>query len=110
MDLEMQKMGKCKVWRLIERPEGTHTMKNQWTFTLKYDADGKVVGWKACLVAKGFSQIPRVDFFAMYTSVIKYESLHMNLAVGAVLDYKMWQINYMSTYLNAPTQVPILME
>lgn len=61
-------------------------------------------------MAKGFSQIPGVDYFVTYASVVKYESLQMNLAVRTVCDYKMWQINYMSAYLNVPTQAPILME
>lgn len=110
MDQEMARMHERKVWRLVERPAGARTMKNRWTFALKYDADGKVTGRKARLVAKGFSQIPGVDYFATYASVVKYDSLRMNLAIGTALDYEIWQIDYTSAYLNAPTQVPILME
>ena len=61
-------------------------------------------------MAKGFSQIPRVDYFATYVSVVRYKSLQMNLAVGMVLNYELWQIDYTSTYLNIPVQVPTLME
>lgn len=42
--------------------------------------------------------------------VIKYKSLKMNLVIGAVLNYKIWQIDYISTYLNASIQVSILMK
>ena len=90
--------------------KGAQTMKNHWTYTLKYNANGEVVSCKARLVVKGFSQIPGVDYFAMYSSIVKYKSLQMNLETGAVLDYKIWQIDYTSMYLNAPMQVPILME
>ena len=110
MDQEMAKMHERKVWRLVKRPEGARTMKNCWVFALKYGVDGQVVGRKARLVAKGFSQIPGVNYFATYALVVKFESLCMNLAVGAVEDYEIWQVDYTSTYLNAPTQVPILME
>ena len=110
MDQEMEQMREQKVWRLVPRPDGARTMKNQWTFMLKYDVDGRVVGRKAQLVAKGFSQIPGVNYFATYASVVKYKSLRINLAVGTILDFKMWQINYTSAYLNAPNQVPILIE
>lgn len=110
MDQEMARMHERKVWRLVERPAGARTMKNRWTFALKYDSNGNITGRKARLVAKGFSQIPGVDYFATYASVVKYDSLRMNLAVGTVLDFGMWQIDYTSAYLNAPTQVPILME
>lgn len=46
----------------------------------------------------------------MDTSVVKYESLCMNLAVRTVKDFEIWQVDYTSAYLNTPTQIPILME
>ncbi|KAF5387622.1 hypothetical protein D9615_000717 [Tricholomella constricta] len=110
MDEEMARMHEWKVWTLVERPEGARTMKNRWTFALKYDENGVITGRKARLVAKGFSQIPGVDFFASYASVVKYESLRINLALGTAKDWSIWQIDYSSAYLNAPNQVPILME
>ena len=61
-------------------------------------------------MAKGFSQILGVDYFATYASVVKYKSLRMNLIMGMILDCEMWQIDYTSAYLNALTQVPILIE
>lgn len=85
-------------------------MKNRWTYALKFGADRSVVGYKARLVTKGFSQILGVDYFATYVSVVKYKSLCINLAAGTVKDFEMWQIDYTSAYLNAPMQVPILME
>ena len=77
---------------------------------LKYNGDGHVVERKARLVAKGFTQIPGVDFFVTYASVVCHELLCMNPAIGIVCNYKIWQVNYASAYLNAPTQAPILME
>ena len=69
MDQEMARMKEWKVWRLVQ------TMKNQWMFALKYDADGRIIGCKAHLVAKGFSQIPGINYFATYALVVRYESL-----------------------------------
>lgn len=45
-----------------------------------------------------------------YTSVIQYKSLRMKLMVSTACNMEIWQINYTSTYLNAPNQVPVLME
>lgn len=110
MDKEMDNMRAHSVWTLTDRPPGTKLMKNRWTYTNKYDAEGKSVGRKARLVAKGFTQIPGVDYFKTYTSVVRYESLWMNLAIAATLDMEAWQLDYVSAYLNANTQVPIHME
>ncbi|RDB21876.1 Retrovirus-related Pol polyprotein from transposon TNT 1-94 [Hypsizygus marmoreus] len=110
MDKEIGRMHERKVWTLVERPKGARTMKNQWTFANKYNENGDIVSRKARLVAKGFSQIPGVDFFASYASVVRYESLRINLALGTVNNMELWQVDYTSAYLNSPNQVPMLME
>ena len=79
-------------------------------FALKYGRNRQVMGRKAMLVAKEFTQILWVDFFATYASVVWHELLCMNLVIGTMFDYEIWQVNYATTYLKIPTQAPILME
>ena len=38
-------------WDVVERPENTNVVDSKWVFCLKKDAEGKVVKWKAHLVA-----------------------------------------------------------
>ena len=66
--------------------------------------DGNLITRKARLVAKGFTQIPGVDFFETYASVVRYESLRMNLAIAAALDMEAWQVDYVAAYLNSHLQ------
>lgn len=110
MDEEIAKLKSFGVWTLVDRPANTKLMKNRWTYANKYDEDGNLVGRRARLVAKGFTQIPGVDYFETYASVVRYESLRMNLAIAAAKGMDAWQIDYVSAYLNSPTQVPIHME
>ena len=56
-------------------------------------------------MAKGFTQIPGVDFFESYASVVWYEFLCMNFAIAAVKDLEVWQINYVTAYLNSEPQM-----
>jgi hypothetical protein len=98
------------VWTLVDHPLNIKPMQNQWTFANKYDASGKLIGRKARLVAKGFTQIPGVDYFETYASVVRYESLHMNLAIAAAKDMEAWQVDYVRAYLNADNQVLTYME
>lgn len=109
MNKEIANMHKHQVWTLVDRPPGVKLMRNRWTYANKYDTSGNVIDRKARLVAKGFSQIPGVDYFEMYASVVRYESLRMNLAIAAAKDMEAWQVDYVSAYLNSPTQVPIHM-
>ncbi|KAG6884299.1 hypothetical protein C0993_012372, partial [Termitomyces sp. T159_Od127] len=52
MDEEIQRMHEQKVWRLVEQLKRAHTMKNCWTFALKYGVEGHVIGCKARLIVK----------------------------------------------------------
>lgn len=98
------------VWEEINPPPGICTIRTHWTFANKYDSDGNLTGCKACLIAKGFTQIPSVDFFETYTSVIRYESLQKNLAIAAANNMETWQVDYIATYLNSKPQAEIYIE
>ena len=105
IEKEMENMRTKGVWEVIESPPADiRTVKTRWTFTLKYDKDSKMTSQKAQLVAKGFTQIPSIDFFESYASVVWYESLCMNFAIAAVEDLEIWQIDYIATYLNSEPQ------
>lgn len=110
MDKEMENMEHHGVWKLVKRPVGTRTMKNWWVFANKYDTEDAIEVRKARLVAKGFTQIPGIDDFFTYISVIHYESLRLNLVVGTLLDMEIWQVDYSSTYLNALNQAITYMD
>jgi hypothetical protein len=110
MDDEIARMHDQKVWHLIDHPQGTNVMKNCWSFANKYNVDGGVIARKAQLVAKGFTQIPGVDYFETYASVVHYESLRMNLAITVAEDMEAWQVNFVGAYLNAPMREVVLMD
>ena len=59
---------------------------------------------------KGFTQIPGVDFYESYTSVVHYKSLRMNLAIAAAKGMEAWQIDYIVVYLNAKPQATVHIE
>ena len=75
IEKELSVMKDRKVWEEIDPPSNVCIIRTHWTFANKYDSNGELVGCKACLIAKGFTQIPGVDFFGTYASVIHYESL-----------------------------------
>lgn len=85
---EMDRLREHRVWHLVEKPAGTNIMKTKWVFNMKFDGDGRISSWKAHLVAKGFTQIPGVNFFDTYASVVRYETLQMTLAIAAAKGWK----------------------
>ena len=67
---EIDALDKNGTWELVDLLSGCKTVKSKWVFKLK--ADGRFC---ACLVAKGFTQIPGIDFDETFSPVAHFESL-----------------------------------
>ena len=42
---------------------------------------------KACLVAKGFSQVEGIDFFELFPPVVRFETVHFMLVLSLLEDW-----------------------
>jgi hypothetical protein len=67
---EMDALSKNDTWELVDLPPGRKAIKSKWVFKLK--ADGR---FRARLVAKGFTQIPGIDYDETFSPVARFESL-----------------------------------
>jgi hypothetical protein len=102
---EIDMLAKNGTWELVDLPPGHKAVKSKWVFKLK--ADGR---YHACLVAKGFTQIPGVDFDETFSPVARFESLHMLLALAALEDWHIHQMDVKSAFLNGVLDEEIFME
>ena len=57
---EMASLHKNEAWNLVELPDGRKPIGKKWVFKKKTTAEGKVEKYKAQLVAKGYSQVPKL--------------------------------------------------
>ena len=67
---------------------------------MKRDAAGAIAGYRACLVAQGFYQVPGINFFETYAPMAKMALMHALLAMSTQHDFKIHQIDIKSAYLN----------
>ena len=67
---EMDAMAKNKVWVLVYLPPGRKAVKSRWVFRCKVD-----LRYRARVVAKGFTQIPGLDYDETFSPVARFESL-----------------------------------
>ena len=76
-------------------------------FRTKRDASGNVVMYKARLVAKGYSQVASVDFNKTFAPVAKFSTI---LALGAIMDFEMYQMDVKTAFLNGNLEEDIYMD
>jgi hypothetical protein len=67
---EIDALSKNKMWDLVDLPQGHKAVKSKWVFKLKNDGR-----YHACLVAKGYTQIPGIDYDETFSPVTCFESL-----------------------------------
>nr|GEW55981.1 retrotransposon protein, putative, Ty1-copia subclass [Tanacetum cinerariifolium] len=72
--------------------------------------DGAVHTYKACLVAKVFTQIPRIDYEETFSSVADIRAIRILIAIAAFYDYEIWQIDVKTVFLNGYLNEEVYME
>ena len=104
MEAELDIMREKDMWdvvRIEDVPTGKKVVDCMWVYANKFNAEGEIVKRKACLVAKGYTQVQGEDFDETYASVVCLESMRMSVAIAASLGLELWQIDFVSAYLNS---------
>ena len=71
----MASLHKNEAWDLVELPDGRKPIGSKWVFKKKTNAKGKVEKYKSWLVAKGYSQVPGIDFGDIFSPGAKVTEL-----------------------------------
>ncbi|GJW53170.1 retrovirus-related pol polyprotein from transposon TNT 1-94 [Tanacetum coccineum] len=72
----------------------------KWVFRNKLDENGIVSRNKARLVAQGYNQQEGIDYDETYALVARLESIRILLAYACALDFKLFQMDVKSAFLN----------
>ncbi|TPX52900.1 DNA-directed DNA polymerase [Powellomyces hirtus] len=91
-------------------PAGRQPIKCKWVFKIKRAADGSLQRYKARLVAKGFSQREGVDYGETFAPVAKFGSARMVLAIAAIEDMELEQMDAVTAFLPPDIEEEIYME
>ena len=95
--LQLQKSG---VFEWVDNlPVGKKAIRSCIMFKEKLDRHGKWIKFKAQIVAKGFLQVSGEDFIETFSFVAKFTTLCVFLALATHLDYKIYQVDIVATYL-----------
>ncbi|GJV59621.1 retrotransposon protein, putative, ty1-copia subclass [Tanacetum coccineum] len=110
MNVEMQSMKDNKVWDLVDLPPNGKTVGSKWLFKKKTDMDEAVHTYKAYLVAKGYTQTPRIDYEETFSPVADIRAIRILIAIAAFYDYEIWQMDVKTAFLNGYLSEEVYME
>ncbi|GKA86861.1 retrovirus-related pol polyprotein from transposon TNT 1-94 [Tanacetum coccineum] len=88
------------VWELVPQPKNMTIIGTKWVFRNKLDENGIVSRNKARLVAQGYNQQEGIDYDKTYDPVVRLESIRVLLAYACALDFKLFQLDVKSAFLN----------
>ena len=110
MQEELNQFEHQKVWKLVPRSQNRKVIDTRWVFRNKLDEEGIVTRKKAILVAKGFSQAEGIDYDKTFAPVARLEAIRMFLAFVAHLNFKVYQMDVKSAFLNGELDEEVYVE
>ena len=110
MKKEIHSFLKNQTWELVERPKGKKIVDYKWIYKYKEGILGvKEARCKASLVARGFSQVPGIEYNEIFSPVVRHTSIHTLLALVALNDYELAQLDIKTIFLHGELEEEIYM-
>lgn len=100
MNEEIKVIEKNRTWKLVDKPEKKNVISVKWIYKIKTDASGNHVKHKARLVARGFSQEYGIDYLETFAPVSRYDTIRALLAYAAQMEWRLYQMDVKSAFLN----------
>ncbi len=91
-------------------PKDRKPISCKWVFKIKHGVDGELERYKARLVARGFTQTFGVDYNETFAPIVKFVSIRCILALAAIEDMGIHQMDVKTTFLNGDLEEEIYME
>ena len=99
-----------KIWTLVPRPTNHPIIGTKWVFRNKMDELGNVVRNKARLVVQGYNQEEGIDFDETFAPVARIEAIRLLFAFACHMNFKLFQMDVKSAFLNGFIQEEVYVE
>ncbi|CAL1375545.1 unnamed protein product [Linum trigynum] len=110
MKLEMKVLEDNGTWELVYLPPGKRAIDSKWVYKITFKPTGEVERYKARLVARGFTQIPGVDYHETFAPVAKLVTVRCLIAVAAVRGWPLHQLDVNNAFLHGDLEEEVYMK
>ena len=110
MKEKLSMIEKNKTWILIERLRDRRMIRVKRVYSTKLNVDGSINKNKARLVVKGYNQDFGMDYSGTFALVTRLDTIRLLLAVAAQNDWRVYQLDVKSAFLNGYLQEEIYVE
>ena len=86
-------------WKLVDLPSGCKPLSSKRVFKRKRKVDRSIDKYKTRLVIKGYRQTEGLDCFDTYSPVTRINSIRMVLAIVALKDPEVHQMDVKTNFL-----------
>ncbi|GJT09221.1 DNA polymerase zeta catalytic subunit-like protein [Tanacetum coccineum] len=97
-------------WKLVDLSSRHKPIGHKWIFKKKLKPDGTIEKYKAHLVAKGYHQKEGQDFFDTFSSVTRITSIRTLIAIAAIHNLVIHQMDVKTAFLNGELNEEIFMQ
>ena len=110
IESEYNSLIQCNTWKLVRLPTGRKAIGCKWVFKKKYNSKGLIERYKARLVALGYAQVEGIDYDETFAPVARFTSIRLVLALAALLDLDIFQMDVDTAFLNGVLEEDIYMK
>ncbi|MCO5605667.1 hypothetical protein L7F22_059850 [Adiantum nelumboides] len=109
MDSKYQSLMANGTWQLVPAPPNRKLVTCKWLLCKKFNTYGSVSHYKTRLVARGFTQIPGMDYSETFSPVVCITSFRVLIAIAALFGFLLHQMDVRTAFLNSDLQEEIYM-
>ena len=95
---------------MVPRPVDANVVACKWVYSLKYNPDGSIARYKACLVPRGFSQAYGLDYHETFLPVARLSSIRVLFSIALDQSWPLHQLDVSNAFLYGDLDEQVFME